>query len=150
MDWRLFLIFLAATGAAATTGALFSPGAWYQGLAKPSWTPPGWVFPVAWTALYILMALAAARVAPLPAAGYALAFWALQISLNTLWTPVFFGAYRIGMGMVIIALLWVTVAAMLVVFWRLDRIAAVMIVPYLGWLSIAASLNFWIWRNNPS
>ena len=150
MDWRLFLIFLATTGAAATTGAVFGPGAWYQGLAKPSWTPPGWVFPVAWTTLYILMALAATRVAPLSAAGYALAFWALQITLNTLWTPIFFGAHRMGMAMIIIALLWVTVAAMLVAFWRLDRIAAVMIVPYLGWLSIAASLNFWIWRNNPS
>ena len=149
MNWALFLIFLAATGAAAATGSLFGPGAWYQGLMKPGWTPPGWAFPVVWTTLYILMALAAARVATVPGAGYALAFFALQIALNTLWTPVFFGAHRIGLGLAVIAILWLTVAAMLIAFWRLDGLAGLMMLPYLGWLSVAASLNLWIWRNNP-
>ena len=74
MDWTLFLTFLAACGAAATTGAMFEPGAWYKSLAKPSWTPPNWLFPVAWTTLYILMSLAAMRVAQLPGSGHALAF----------------------------------------------------------------------------
>ena len=63
MDWTLFLTFLAACGAAAATGAMFQPGDWYDGLAKPRWTPPGWLFPLVWTSLYLCMALAAMRVA---------------------------------------------------------------------------------------
>jgi benzodiazapine receptor len=148
MTLTLFLIFIAATGAAASTGVVFQPGAWYDGLKKPDWTPPRLAFPVVWTTLYILMALAAWRVATLPGAGMALALFTLQIALNTLWTPVFFGAHRIGTGAAIIVILWVTVAAMLWQFWRLDGWAALMILPYLAWLTIAAALNLWIWRNN--
>ena len=68
MDWSLFFTFLASCMAAAATGAMFQPGAWYEGLTKPNWFPPRWVFPVAWTTLYIVMSLAAMRVAPLPGA----------------------------------------------------------------------------------
>jgi len=148
MDVTTFLIFLAATGAAAATGTIFRPGDWYEGLRRPDWAPPKWAFPLVWTTLYVLMAWAAARVVPLPAAGYALALWALQIALNTLWTPVFFGAHRMGLGAAILLLLWLTVAAMLWQFWRLDGWAALMILPYLAWLSLAAALNVRIWRDN--
>ncbi len=148
MDVTTFLIFLAATGAAAATGTIFRPGDWYEGLRRPDWAPPKWAFPLVWTTLYVLMAWAAARVAPLPAAGYALALWALQIALNTLWTPVFFGAHRMGLGAAILLLLWLTVATMLWQFWRLDGWAALMILPYLAWLSLAAALNVRIWRDN--
>ena len=110
MDWTLFATFLAACGAAATTGAMFKPGEWYAELKKPCWIPPRWVFPVAWTTLYLLMTLAAARVAVLPGNGQALAFWALQIALNTLWTPVFFGLHRMRAAMVVMVLLWLAVA----------------------------------------
>jgi len=150
MDWQLFLTFLGATVAAAATGMIFQPGAWYEGLQKPSWTPPRWAFPVVWTTLYLLMSYAAMRVALLPGSGQALAFWSLQIALNTLWTPVFFGAHRKGLGLLILGCLWLTVAAMLGAFWTLDGWAALLIVPYLVWLTIAAALNFWIWRRNPS
>lgn len=129
---------------------IFQPGAWYEGLQKPSWTPPRWAFPVVWTTLYLLMSYAAMRVALLPGSGQALAFWSLQIALNTLWTPVFFGAHRKGLGLLILGCLWLTVAAMLGAFWTLDGWAALLIVPYLVWLTIAAALNFWIWRRNPS
>ena len=101
MDWGVFLTFLAATGAAATTGAMFKPGAWYMGLRKPFWFPPNWVFPVAWTTLYLVMSYAAMRVAGLSGNGQALAFWAVQIALNTLWTPIFFGLHRMRSAMVV-------------------------------------------------
>ena len=150
MNFAVFLIFLAATGAAAATGGLFPPGEWYAGLTKPWFTPPAIAFPIVWTTLYILMSLAAARIAPLQGAQYALALWALQIALNTLWTPVFFGAHRMWLGLIIIGLLWLVVAAMIVAFWRLDRLAGALLLPYLAWLSVALSLNGALIRLNPA
>lgn len=144
----LFLTFLAATIAAGATGMIFKPGEWYEGLARPEWTPPKWAFPVVWTTLYVLMSYAAARVALQPMPGQALAFWALQIALNTLWTPVFFGARRMGFGMVVIAALWLVILATTWAFWRLDPIAGLLMLPYLAWVSVAASLNWRILRDN--
>ena len=149
MDWRVLAICLAAVAAAAATGSLFSPGSWYAGLDRAPWTPPGWVFPVVWSLLYLAMAVAAARVADRPGAGLALALFALQITLNTLWTPVFFGIHRAGAALLILGCLWLAVGGMLWAFWRIDRIAGLLIVPYLLWLTIALSLNAWIWRFNP-
>jgi tryptophan-rich sensory protein len=149
MDWGLFATFFAACAAAGATGAMFQPGEWYRSLDRPSWTPPDWVFPVAWTCLYVLMSWSAARVAQLPGSGQAMAFWALQIALNTLWTPVFFGLRRMRAGMVVLVFLWLAVAATLVAFWQLDPVAGLMFVPYLVWCSIAAALNWSVWRRNP-
>lgn len=149
MDWGLFLTFLAACGAAAATGAMFEPGEWYRGLNKPSWTPPGWAFPVVWTILYISMAVAAARVAVLPESGQALAFWGAQIAFNTLWTPVFFGQRRMGAAMLVIGGLWLFVALTTVSFWALDPWAGMLFTPYLLWVTIAGALNLAVWRMNP-
>lgn len=149
MDWTLFLTFLAASGAAAATGAMFEPGAWYKALNKPTWTPPNWAFPVVWTILYISMAIAAARVAVLPGSGQALAFWGAQIAFNTLWTPVFFGLYRMGAAMIVMLGLWLFVALTMVSFWQHDWIAGALFVPYLIWVTVAGALNFSVWRLNP-
>ena len=143
-----FPLFLAACVAAASAGVIFTPGAWYESQRKPVWTPPRWAFPVVWTSLYILIAFAAARVSVLPQNGNALALWSLQIALNTLWTPVFFGGHRKGVGLIIIGFLWLSVAIMVPVFWTLDSLAGLLIAPYLFWLTVAASLNFWIWWHN--
>ena len=96
--------FLAATFAAAATGTLFRTGAWYRTLRKPAWTPPDWLFPIAWTLLYLLMAVAAWRVALNPAdlAPVGLAFWWCQLVLNALWSPTVFGLHRLGAGAVVI------------------------------------------------
>ena len=149
MTASLFPIFLLASLAAAATGMIFRPGAWYQGLRKPSFTPPNWAFPVAWTVIYLLSAIAATRVAALPGAGMALALWSAQIALNTLWTPVFFGARQMALAMVVMATLLVTVAAMVLAFWSLDWRAALLLLPYLAWLGVATALNWRIWRDNP-
>ncbi|MEM6738489.1 MAG: TspO/MBR family protein [Pseudomonadota bacterium] len=148
MDWMLFMVFFGACAAAASTGAMFPPDAWYRTLTKPAWTPPDWVFPVTWTVLYVLIAFAATRVAALPGAELALAFWALQMTLNTLWSPIFFGLRRIRAALVAVGALWAAVFGAMVTLFRLDVIAGAMFVPYLVWVSIAAALNFWIWRNN--
>jgi tryptophan-rich sensory protein len=149
MDWFLFVIFFAAAMAAGTTGAVFEPGEWYKSLSKPWWTPPGWMFPLVWTVLYIAMAVAAARVAPLEGSAYAMAFWALQIAFNTLWTPIFFGLRRMRFAMGVMVGLWVAVAGTLVLMWPLDRIAALLFAPYLLWVSVAGLLNFTVMRMNP-
>ena len=148
MDWGLVGTFLAASVAAGATGMIFKPGDWYEGLAKPDWRPKNWMFPVAWTTIYVLSAFAAARVAGLAGNGQAMAFWAMQIALNTLWTPVFFGAKRMGFSVIVMGALVFAVLGMLVTFWRLDGWAAMMVVPYVAWLGLAAPLNVWVWRNN--
>jgi tryptophan-rich sensory protein len=149
MFWLLFGIFLAACFAAGSTGGLFPPGPWYRNLNKPSWTPPDWVFPVVWTTLYLCMATAGARVALLPENGIAMAFWALQVALNGLWTPVFFGLKRIRLGMFVLSALWVSVLATLVALWSVDWIAGALFIPYLIWVTIAGALNASVWRLNP-
>ena len=148
MDWLLFAIFLGACMAAGTTGAMFEPGAWYRSLSKPRWTPPNWLFPVAWFTLYICMSLAAMRVAMTPVAGLPLALWGLQIALNTLWTPIFFGLKRLGAAMVVIVALWLSVAATMLAFWQVDTLAGMLFVPYLAWVTVAGALNFSVWWMN--
>jgi len=143
-----FFIFLLACCAAGATGIIFKPGAWYESLKKPSFTPPDWAFPVAWTTIYLLLAWAGYRLTLIPGSEIVLALWAAQIALNTLWTPVFFGANRLVAAMVILVLLWVVVAAMIVMALQLDIITGLILFPYLVWLSVAAALNFSILRHN--
>lgn len=143
-----FYIYLLACCAAAATGIIFKPGTWYESLRKPGFTPPNWAFPVAWTTIYLLIAWAGYRLSTLPGSETVLALWAAQIALNTLWTPVFFGAHRIAMALAILGLLWVVVAAMIVMAMQLDIVTGLILFPYLVWLSVAAALNFSIFRHN--
>lgn len=141
--------FLAACFAAGATGALFPPGKWYEDLNKPTWTPPNWLFPVAWTTLYLLMAGAGARVAVSPDNAVAMALWALQIALNGLWTPVFFGLRRIRLGLVVLVGLWIAVFSGMIALWQVDWLAGLMFAPYLAWVSVAGALNLSVMRLNP-
>ena len=149
MDWGLFFTYFAACCAAGATGALIKPGGWYESLSKPRWTPPDWVFPAAWSTLYVLMSLAGMRVAQAEGGGLATALWSVQIALNTLWTPVYFGLHRIRAAMVVMVCLWLSVAACTVVFYRVDPVAGVLFAPYLLWVTIAAALNLSTLRLNP-
>lgn len=144
----LFPLFLATCAVPAAAGILFKPGAWYRGLDKPDWTPPNRLFPIIWAVLYTLMSLAAARVASHADNDLALALWSLQITINTLWSAVFFGLHRMLGGVVIIALLWVAVLATTVAFWAHDVLATLMMVPYLAWGSFALALNVSVWLRN--
>ena len=149
MDWSLFFTYLAACGAAATTGAMIKPGAWYKGLNKPFWTPPPWVFPVAWTSLYLLMSLAGMRIGHALGNGQATALWSLQIALNTLWTPIYFGLHRIRAAMVVMVFLWLAVFLATSSFFMVDVVAGLLFLPYLLWVTIAGALNFSTMRLNP-
>jgi tryptophan-rich sensory protein len=150
MDWGLFFTFLAACGAAAATGAMFQPGEWYEGLNKPRWTPPGFVFPLVWTTLYIAMSYAAMLVAQSGQGGQALGFWAAQIAFNTLWSPIFFGLHRMRAALVAMAGLWLFVLACVISFGQISLLAGALMVPYLLWVSIAGALNLSVLRRNPA
>lgn len=149
MDFLLFFIFLLACGAAAATGAMFPPGPWYEALKKPPWTPPNWLFPLAWTTLYVCIAMAASRAAASESNGLAMALLSAQFAFNTLWTPIFFGLRRLRAAFVVVSVLWITVAATMLAFFQLDLIAGLLFVPYLLWVTVASALNFAVWRLNP-
>lgn len=127
------------------------PG-WYASLQKPSFTPPNWAFPVAWTILYAMMAYALWRILSLPkdlpGRGAAIAAFFVQLLLNGLWSFAFFGAQSPVAGLVVIAALIVAILATIAMFWRLDRAAALLLVPYLAWVAYASVLNGTIWRLN--
>lgn len=151
-SWLSFIPFAIACAAAAATGVAFKPGDWYRRLDLPSWTPPDWMFPVAWTVLYVLIAWAGWRVGNrVPAGGAALplGLWACQIALNALWTPIFFGKHRPDLAVPVIVALWLAVATMLGSFFSIDALAGLAVVPYLIWVSLAAVLNIAVWRRNP-
>jgi translocator protein len=150
MDFVALIGFGVASMAAAATGAVFQPGDWYRNLDKPNWTPPDWMFPVVWTALYILIVWSAWRVSVSghPLTAPALAIFSAQITLNALWSPIFFGLRRMGAAMLVLSFLWLSVAAMLAFFWMVEPVAGAMIIPYLIWVSVAGALNFSVWRRN--
>lgn len=138
--------------AAAAPGALFMPGDWYASLEKPSWNPPGWIFGPVWSALYVMMAVAAWLV--WKQGGFriqrkALGLFLTQLALNALWTPLFFGMHLPGVAFAEILLLWLAIAATLVAFRSVNRTASWLLVPYLAWVSFAAVLNGTLWRMNP-
>lgn len=129
-----------------------SVGWWYPTLAKPDYTPPDEVFGPVWITLYIMMALAGWRVwrkTGFSSAGRAaLILFAVQLGFNLIWSTLFFGLQRIDAALVDIALLWLAIAATIGAFWRIDGFAAVLLLPYLAWVSFAAVLNLAIWRLN--
>ena len=149
MNFYLFGIFLLACGAAGATGAVFQPGRWYETLEKPSWTPPDWMFPVAWTTIYILISFAGARVAVLDGNAWAMALWACQAAFATLWTPLFFGLRRMGGALICMVPLWLSVAGATYANFQLDFWAGVAFLPYIAWVTVAAALNARVWRLNP-
>ena len=143
--------FIAACVLAALTGAFFRPGEWYERLKKPSWRPPNRLFAPVWTVLYLMIAVAGWlvwRKAGFAGAGLALAFYALQLILNAVWTPLFFGLHRPELGFVDIVLVWVSVVVTIVLFYPIQAVAALLLVPYFAWVTFAAALNYSIWRLN--
>lgn len=146
------VIFLALTyGVAAIGGASSGPDEWYQNLAKPSWTPPPWVFGPAWGLLYTLMAVAAWlvwRQAGQTPVVLPLGLYALQLVLNGLWSLLFFGLHSPGLAMIDIVLLWFAIVATTYAFWQVSTAAGILLLPYLMWVSFASTLNYAIWRLN--
>lgn len=141
--------------AAGGVGAFFTAPAiptWYATLNKPALNPPSWVFGPVWTTLYLLMGIAAFLVwrkwGKDPRVKAALAAYLLQLILNAIWSPIFFGLQAPGAAFVIIVLLWLAIVATIVKFYPIARMAAYLLIPYLLWVGFASYLNFSIWRLN--
>jgi translocator protein len=137
--------------AAAAMGGFFLPGGWYAGLRKPLWNPPNWIFGPVWTVLYATMAVAAWLVwkrGGFAGQRFALSLFLMQLLLNALWSPLFFGLRNPGLAFVDIVLLWLAVLATVVAFWKTRPLTGALLVPYLAWVSFASVLNFAIWRLN--
>jgi tryptophan-rich sensory protein len=147
-------IFAAVVFAVAGLGALItgpSIQGWYANLKRPRFTPPSWLFGAVWTVLYLTMAVAAWlvwRQGGLAAQRSAMVLFAVQLALNAAWTPVFFGAHKIGAAFAVIVFLWAAILATLVAFWRVTPPAGVLFVPYQLWVTFAGVLNFALWRLN--
>ncbi|MEO1280880.1 MAG: TspO/MBR family protein [Pseudomonadota bacterium] len=147
-DYLPIGVFLALVFCAATTGALFSPGPWYESLAKPSWTPPNWLFPVAWTVLYLMIGIAGWLVWKADGFGLALVLWGVHLAFNAAWSYFMFGAQRIDYAMYDVTGMWVTMVAFMLVAWPVSQTAVLLFLPYLAWVSFAAVLNWRIWELN--
>lgn len=148
VGWLLLTFVAAAIGALASIDA----GAFYVELTRPSWAPPGWIFGPVWSTLYVLMAVAAWwvwRARGFGGARSALALYIAQLAANALWSWLFFAWHQGGLAFAEVLLLWGMIAATVVAFWRVSRLAAALLLPYLAWVSFAAVLNFTVWKLNP-
>lgn len=142
-------IFVVIVLVAASSGAIFKPGAWYENLRKPGWTPPNWAFPVVWSILYVMIGYAGWLVWTTVGWSLPMAFWALQMVVNALWSFFFFGQRRMDLALIDVAVLWLSVALFILTAWPVAPIASLLFVPYLAWVTAAATLNYSVRRLNP-
>lgn len=146
--WILPAIVAAIAAAiVAVLGATITDlGPWYQGLAKPSWNPPDWVFPIGWTLIYALNTAAivsAWRAAPTPrVSDTVIGLFALNAFLNITWSMIFFRIQRPDWAFIEVLLLWLSILALIMYSWRVSKSAALLFVPYLAWVTFAAALNW--------
>ncbi len=149
-DYVSLGVFFVLTAAAAITGGFFAPGPWYFNLKKPSWTPPGWAFPVVWTILYVMIAIAGWRAYQAQGLGPLVGVWVLQLVLNAAWSWIMFGTKRVGWALVDAGGMWLSITAFIVLAWNASPISAQLFLPYLLWVTIAFVLNLRILQLNPS
>jgi translocator protein len=139
---------------AGLVGSFFTiPGIenWYSYLEKPSFNPPGWLFAPAWITLYTLMGIAAFFIwkkRKEVKAQDALFFYGAQLVLNALWSVIFFGLKSPSLAFLDIVFLWLLILATMVKFYRIEKAAGFLLVPYFLWVSFASVLNFFIWQLN--
>src|SRR5580765_573739 len=146
IGWLLVAFAAAAVGAVASVDA----ASFYAQLSKPSWAPPAGVFGPVWSALYTLMGIAAWLVWRSPGGrGVALGLCVAQLAANALWSWLFFAWHRGALASVEVLLLLALIVATVAAFWRASRLAALLLVPYLLWVSFASALTWAVWRSNP-
>jgi tryptophan-rich sensory protein len=125
---------------------------WYESLVKPSFTPPSWVFGPAWTLLYLMMGIALYLVwrkgLSEPGVKTALVIFLIQMGLNGIWSPLFFGMHAPGLALIDILILWWAIGVTVYVFFGQSKVAGALLLPYWAWVTFAAVLNYSFWRLN--
>lgn len=147
--WILISFAAAAIGGIASANA----GSFYLDLARPDWAPPASVFPPVWTILYLLQGIASWlvwRLGGFGAARTALTLFLVQLAVNALWSWLFFAWHLGAIAFFEILVLLVLIVGTIAAFWRIDRLAAVLLLPYLAWVTFASFLNYSIWQMNPT
>ncbi|GAA4409978.1 TspO/MBR family protein [Quisquiliibacterium transsilvanicum] len=149
LGWLAIAFAAAAIGAFATVDA----GSFYAQLVRPAWAPPGWAFGPVWTVLYLLMAIASWLVWRERDSGHrrlGLALFFVQLGANALWSWLFFSWRNGALAFAEVLVLLALIAATIAVFWRVRRLAGVLMLPYLGWVCLATALTWSVWRGNPT
>lgn len=140
-----------ALGAAFTSPAIPN---WYANLAKPSFSPPNWIFGPAWITLYLLMGISIYLIwssySSAPSEDKKTAFWLFWIHLffNAIWSVIFFGLQNPLFALIDIAIIWLLIIVLIVKFWKISKWSAYLLIPYLLWVSFASVLNYFIWYLN--
>lgn len=147
--WLAVVFSAAAVGAAASVGA----GSFYAQLSRPAWAPPASAFGPVWSVLYVLMALAAWWVWRHRGADrlrLGLSLFVVQLCANALWSWLFFAWRNGALALAEVLLLLALIAATTVVFWRISRLAGLLMLPYLAWVAFASALTWSLWAGNPT
>lgn len=148
LGWLLLVFACAAAGALGSSDA----PTFYAQLARPTWAPPASVFGPVWSVLYLLMGVAAWlvwRERRAPGRKAALALFGVQLAANVLWSWLFFSWRQGALAFADVLVLWSLIVLTLVSFWRVNRLAGAMLIPYLAWVSFATALTWAVWQGNP-
>ena len=152
--WLGLFVWIAVAFAPALTAVFVDTGPWYDSLRRPAWTPPSWVFAPVWTLLYLLMGIAAWRVwlrhgFGHPDARLALLLFLVHLVFNAAWTWLFFGRHLLAAAAIEIVILWAMIVALVALFWKRDRMAGWLLIPYLLWVTYASTLSIAFAALNP-
>ena len=155
INWTVLIASIVICNLAGIIGSVFtvsSVGSWYSTLVKPDFSPPNWIFGPVWTTLYTLMGIAAYLVwekgVKKKHVGKALGVFGIQLVLNLFWSFLFFGMRNPFYAFVEIIFLWLAIIASIVLFYKIDKRAAYLLIPYILWVSFAAFLNYNLWVLN--
>lgn len=155
MNYKKLIISLALPQLAGIIGSLFTSPAisgWYANLIKPSFSPPNWLFGPVWILLYILMGISVYLIwqkieQDKKAKGAMRLFW-IHLFFNAVWSIIFFGLQNPGLAFINIVIIWLLIIVLIIKFWKINRWAACLLMPYLLWVSFATVLNYFIWHLN--
>jgi len=149
------IISILICNSAGFIGSIFTTSAlptWYDSLEKPSFNPPSWVFGPVWITLYTLMGISAYLVwrkgIHNSQVKTALIIFGVQLFLNAIWSPIFFGLRALFAALVVIVILWIAILFTIFAFYKISKAAAVLLIPYIFWVSLATILNYSLWILN--
>lgn len=147
--------FVVVTFLIGGAGSIFTSASldgWYDQIIKPSWVPPSFVFPIVWPILYGMMGVSAYIIWRKRDDGHSfccsLVYYWVHVFFNFLWSYIFFGMRDIGLALSEIIVLWAMIGGLIIVFWRIDKVAGSLLIPYFAWVTFAMYLNYTIWQLN--